>query len=246
LKEVESDMPEPAADEAVRRAEEYPFDLPFGSYQFRAGACESLSRVDLQRRPVLAIGANGAPSQLTRKFGTCPEGIPVTRAIVYDHAVVFSAHLAAYGAVPATLVPHRGSCCWVFVTWLAETQMPILHASEGIGDRYDYVTLEGTRIVDEFAGPLRSVGVYVSRSGPLLHQRAPIRVAEVPTTGCQLPALIQRGVLRWVHRRLAPLMDYACFVRRLTTDASFRRATNVALRGLAGPAPLRMPGALAV
>lgn len=225
-------MPDLDADEAVSRAEAYPFDLPFGSYHFGASGREIPTRLDDERVPVLAIGSNGAPSQLARKFADCPDGIPVTRALIHDHAVVFSAHFAAYGSLPATLVPHRGSTCWVFVTWLKQAQMTTLHASEGIGERYSYVMLDRSRVIDEVAGPLPAVGVYISRAGALLHEQAPIRVAEIPTTGCPLPALTQRGVLHWVNRRLTPLMDYAMFVRRIATDPSFRRATNVALRRL--------------
>lgn len=229
-------MPGTSSIGAVRRAEDYPFDLPYGSYLLRDGCQLPLTQIGVGRVPLLAIGSNGAPSQLGRKLADSRDDIPVTRAVLHNHAVVYSAHFASYGSIPATVVPHPGSACWVFVTWLTEPQLEIMHASEGLGVNYDFVRLHDVRIEDEVMGRLGSVGGYLSRAGAMLHEREPIRVAEIPTTDCALPALTQRAVLRWVHRRLAPLLDYAAFLRRLVEDASFRRATNVALRQLAAPA----------
>jgi hypothetical protein len=182
---------------------------------------------------VLAIGSNGAPSQLASKFGICPEGIPVTRAVLHDRAVVYSAHFAIYGSLPATLMHAPGCRSWVFVTWLTEPQLAAMHATEGVGDRYDFVRLGDGEVEDETAGPLDAVGAYLSRAGALSHDGAAIRVAEVPATGCMLPALTQRAALRWAHARLAPTTDYEAFVERLVSEPSYRRASNVALRRLA-------------
>lgn len=226
-------MPAMVAAEAVRRAESYPFDLPFGSYRYREGAHEAFDAVDSGRRPVLAVGSNGAPSQLATKFGLCPEGIPVTRAVLYDHAVVYSAHFAAYGSLPATLFRVSGCRSWVFVTWLTDGQLAAMHRSEGIGDRYDFAQLRLGEVEDETAGRVDGVGVYMSRAGALSHDGAAIRVADVPTMGCTLPALTQRAALRWAHARLAPALGYEAFVERLVNEASYRGASNVALRRLA-------------
>jgi hypothetical protein len=223
----------------------YPFDLPDGSYLFRDGRIEPIRAVGSARIPVLALGANGAPSQLARKFPGRGATIPVTRAMLHDHVVVYSAHFASYGALPATLARHPGSIAWVFVTWLDEAQLHRMHASEGVGASYDLVRLPDAAVDDELVGRLGEVAGYVSRAGALLHGCQPIRVAEIPTIGCALPALTQRAALRWVQRRLAPFLDHLAFLRRIAEDASFRRATNVALRELAGPATERSAPAVA-
>jgi hypothetical protein len=228
-------MPGMMSTMAVRVAEDYPFDLPDGSYLLRGGQQLPLTEIGRDRLPLLAIGSNGAPTRLARKLAASPDEVPVTRAVLHDYAVVYSAHFASYGSLPATVVPHAGSACWVFVTWLTPAQLELLHLSEGQGAAYDLVELNEARVEDEVMGRLGSVAGYRSRAGAMLHEREPIRVAEIPTTGCALPALTQRAALRWVHRRLAPLLDYAAFLRRLIEDASFRRATNVALRQLAAP-----------
>ena len=226
-------MPGMAASEAVRRAESYPFDLPLASFRYREGVYEAFDVVDSDRQPVLAIGSNGAPSQLAAKFGVCPEGIPVTRAVLNGRAVVYSAHFAAYGSLPATLVPAPGCRSWVFVTWLTESQLAAMHASEGVGDRYDFVWLGPGEVEDDSAGVLSRVGVYLSRAGVLAHDGVAIRLAEVPTLGCTLPALTQRAALRWAHRRVAPGTSYDLFLERLVTDPSYCRGSSVALRRLA-------------
>lgn len=181
----------------------------------------------------------------SRKFPGRDETIPATRAVLRDHAVVYAAHLASYGALPATLARHPGSVAWVFVTWLTEAQLRIMDASEGVGVSYDLVRLRDAPVEDELRGRLAEVAGYVSRAGAILHERQPIRIAEIPTIGCALPALTQRAVLRWVQRRLAPFLDHLGFLRRIAEDASFRRATNVALRELAGPATERSAPAVA-
>lgn len=225
-------MQEISAKAVVGWAESYPFDLPLGSYLFRDGREQPLTTVGAGRRPVLAIGSNGAPSQLRQKLGPCPEGIPVTRALLRDHAVVYSAHFTAYGSLPATLAPQPGAVAWVFVTWLTAPQLAAMHASEGLGERYDFVELGDGAAVDEVRGPLR-VGAYLSRAGALAHRRLPIRLAEIPATGCRLPALTQRAALRWAHARLAPRTEFTAFVYRLVIDAGFRKASSAALPALA-------------
>lgn len=238
-------MPGPAQAGAARQAAMDPFDLPDGSYLFRDGRIEPIRAVGSGRTPVLALGANGAPSQLARKFPGRGATIPVTRAMLHDHAVVYSAHLASYGALPATLAHHPGSIAWVFVTWLDEAQLRRMHASEGVGETYDLARLPDAAVEDELMGRLGDVAGYVSRAGALLHGHQPIRLAEIPTIGCPLPALTQRAALRWVQRRLAPFLDHLGFLRRIAADASFRRATNVALRELAGPPTTRWAPAVA-
>ena len=104
-----------------------------------------------------------------------------------------------------------------------------LHAN----DIFRSAQLDAGEVDDETAGRLRDVGCYLSRAGALAHDGSAIRIAEVPTTGCTLPALTQRAALHWAHRRVAPSMSYEVFIERLVGDASFRRASNVALRRFA-------------
>lgn len=238
-------MLEAATAEAVRRAENDPFDLPIGTFRYCEDLSESLAITEAGRKPVLALGADGMPGRLASRFRASPEGIPVTRAIVYDHVAVFAAAFDACGALATSLLPYRGAACVVSVTWLTDGQLQDLLRCESPCERTGFASLDGV-VVDDIAGPLASVGVQVVRAGLLAHDGSPIRTAEVPATGCPLPALTQHAAMRWVQPRLALGLDYPSFARRLAEDASFRRASNVALRRLALPGGLPCPTAPAV
>lgn len=168
----------------------YPFDVPSHSFLWVAGRTELVSSSSLipdpttRRHAILAIGSNASPAQLTRKFGddrfvdpSSPDGcIPVISAEVDGVDVVYGAHLAEYGALPATLVDTPGSCAHVFVTWLTTAQLERMNETEGLGPSYQlrqvtkvrsqgkdvdsamsYVTVEGVAVLD--GGPLGLVGI---------------------------------------------------------------------------------------
>ena len=55
---------------ALARARDYPYPLPHHSYHWRGGAVFDFDpELTAGRTPVLAVGSNQAPAQLTRKFG---------------------------------------------------------------------------------------------------------------------------------------------------------------------------------
>ena len=85
--------------------------------------------------PVIAHGSNRSPDQLRRKFdylsGAASE-IPVTRARLRDHDVVYSAHVTQYGSMAANLQYLPGVEVEIFVTWLTPPQLPA-HARYRIG-----------------------------------------------------------------------------------------------------------------
>ena len=92
------------------RAVGYPYAAPAGSYVVDAGtsAVAQLAPGEERawagdRHAVLAVGSNGAPEQLVRKFGTAPgdRRIAVLAATVRDHDVAYAALVAHYGAIPA-------------------------------------------------------------------------------------------------------------------------------------------------
>ncbi len=215
--------------EIVRRAEAYPFDLPEGSYVFGAGPGRSVGLED--RVPVLALGSNAAPSQLARKFPRLDAPIPVSRAVLRDHAVVYSAHFSRYGSLPASLTRLEGALAYVFVTWLTPEQLARMHETEGVGDRYEYEEAELAVTVED-ARRIARVGVYRGRAGPLRISGRPVRIAEIPTIRCPLPALTQPAALRLAHRRLAPEVTFEAFVSGIAGDEGYRREMSARLAEL--------------
>ena len=74
----------------------YPFEIPRSSFMFTVDQTWSLNEVNDEFRsklPVLALGSNQSPSQLTRKYrGLSDSGeIPAERAILKNFDVVYAA-----------------------------------------------------------------------------------------------------------------------------------------------------------
>jgi hypothetical protein len=206
------------------RATDYPFPAPLERYVF-ADTGEPPAFSIEGRLPVLALGSNASPQQLRRKFADRKGHIPVSRAVLFDHVIVYSAHFSRYGSLPATLHRHPGAIVFVALTWLDADQLATMHASESVGVNYDYVEFADIRLEHDGDGIAASlpVGAYVSRYGPLEHGGLPIRLAEAASSGCPLPALTQPAALRFAHRRVAPALDFEAFMRRVVDDAGFRQ-----------------------
>jgi hypothetical protein len=162
----------------------YPFEVPQHSFVWRAGGTETLScsapvsEMTARRHAILAIGSNASPAQLTRKFAqerfvdpSSPEGsIPVLRAEVDDVDVAYGAHVAGYGALPATLLDTPGVCAQIFVTWLTSMQLERMNETEGLGHSYQLRRMLGVRsngdVVDAL-GYVTVAGVAVLGGSPL-------------------------------------------------------------------------------
>jgi len=216
-----------AAESALPRAVDYPYLAPLESYVFATSEQAPAFSVD-NRKPVLALGSNAAPLQLRRKFAGLAGHIPVSRAVLFDHVVVYSAHFTRYGALPGTLYRHPGAIAFVAITWLDARQLDRMHETESVGVNYDYVEIDDIRLEHDgvlaeatIPGDL-AVGAYVSRWGPMAHQKRPIRLAETASSNCPLPALTQPAALRFAQRRVAPDLAFDDFLRRLVDDPAFR------------------------
>jgi hypothetical protein len=212
-------------DQRLPRAADYPFLAPLERYVFTAvGEAPPFSIEG--RAPVLALGSNASPLQLRRKFGDAAGHIPVSRAVLFDHVVVYSAHFSSYGALPATLEQHPGGITFVAITWLNDGQLQRMHETEALGVNYDYREVADFRLEHDGEALAVSVpvGAYVSRHGPLRHAAAPIRLAEAASSGCPWPALTQPAALRFAHRRTAPELPFDSFMSRIVEDPPFRHA----------------------
>ena len=212
---------------ALARARDYPYPLPDRSYTWRGGAVHDFDP-DLTRgrTPVLAVGSNQAPAQLTRKFGLDADAvIPVQRCTLKDFDVVYSAHIAAYGSVPAMLQAAPGVHVTLFVNWLSDEQLSVMHATELGAENYHYGRLDEIDLVlEENGGPLESVHGYISRRGHVFHDENAVALAKVPATGRQWAAMTTAEMLEKVHAWLAPDHALEKFILRLIADTPYRRA----------------------
>jgi hypothetical protein len=118
--------------------------------------------------PLLAYGANASPEALARKL---PDArVAALAGTLRGYAVVHSAHVSPYGAVPVTLVPAPGAEEPVHVL-LVGGDRARLDATE---PNYRRVRLAGVDLEADRLGRVGAVEAYVSRHGPLVVEGVPV------------------------------------------------------------------------
>lgn len=206
------------------RARGYPYPIPDRSYLWRAGGVAPFEPGAREgRTPVLAIGSNQSPQQLTRKFGESGE-IPVQRARLRDFDIYYSAHITTYGSVPAMLQYAPGTEVTLSVTWLDDRQLDIMHETELSAGKYRYAVIESIGLALDCGAAMESVHAYVGINGHLLHEGDALGLAAVPAQGRRPRALTTAEVLEIVRARVAPDVAPDDFVLRLVDDPGYRAA----------------------
>lgn len=186
------------ADDVLARALGYPYAAHPTDYLFRDGQAHPLPHPAPDGlTPVIAVGSNRAPAQLARKYAGHDVAVPVTRAWARDVDVVHAAHLAAYGAVPATLARSPGTEVELWITWLDPAALQIMDATEAVGVNYDRVTVALDWVGD---GPASAL-LYAARRGLLRHGEGAVALAQVPARQRRFPAMTQEALLRLLHGR---------------------------------------------
>ena len=225
-----------------RRAFDYPYARPDASFVFdpRTGAARPATTHDVtgalgdpDRRAVLAIGSNAAPSQLSLKFaGRLTVGSPVVvaHATWTDHDAVFAARIASYGAVPATFTASPGTVLRAFVTFVDRAQLARLDETEGVArvdPAYVRVAVGNHEVHVDGAGRLDAVWAYQANPGPLLVDGHPIALAALTATHRRFVAWTELDVLALLARRNDLSVDD--FVDRIQADRMFRARMHATL-----------------
>lgn len=207
------------SDPIVATAEAYPFALPEGSFALCGHAG---GEIDLASRlPLLCIGSNAAPERLSAKLAGDPDPVPVLEAVLHDHAVVYAAHFARYGSVPATLIPHPGARARVFVAFVTPAQLELLDESEGLPERYRRVVLRA-RLELAGAPPPSTVHASAAARGPLMLAGRPVCIAEIPTIGTTPPGPDPAGAPAPAASPCAGAGPYGAFAGTVVQDADAR------------------------
>jgi hypothetical protein len=197
--------------EALERALAYPWERPDGSYRLSGDAgVEPLERMaaaerdaaiaeyasDEGRLPLLAIGSNGSPAVLERKFAHFPDAadraVLVLTGRLHDFDVGFAAQPALYGSMPATIFPSPGTAVGAAVLWVSAAQFTQLAWSEL---SYRLGRLRTRFAVDEGGAAFDELLVFVSRFGAFLVDGEPAAMAAVPAGGRRARALTQEQAL---------------------------------------------------
>ncbi len=245
--------PLPSSDEArLRLAKGYPYAAPEGSYLYRDGETTTIAgdldpNVLKDRVPVIAHGSNRAPEQIHRKFNHLSgqaSQIPVTRARLADHDVVYSAHMTRYGAVSATLHAAPGTQVTVFVTWLTEAQLPRMHETEiGLGN-YGYGRMRGIDLALEGGSQLDEAYAYLSIHGCLADPQTdgehPLALSAVAASERRHRAVHQEDALALLRDHHEPEAELDGMILSTIADTAKRRRLIAALRDRA--VPWEVPG----
>ena len=210
--------------EVIDFALSYPFEIPRSSFMFTVDQTQSLWEVSDDFRsklPVLALGSNQSPTQLTRKYkGLSDSGeIPAERAILKNFDVVYAAHLAEYGSVPATFQSSPGTFVTIFVLWLTEIQLSRMHQTES---NYCFDKLNGLEIKTEFGFEFNTAYAYVNRNGCLNIEGSPLALAEISAKNRHFDEATQLQAQEAVRDITDAGKEIETFVLETIEDASTR------------------------
>ncbi len=214
-------------------AKGYPYRIERHSFRYVDGAVVPESRLRHDDRvPIIAFGSNRSAVQLARKYRGWPTGteIPVTLAWLSGHDVVYSAHFARYGSIPAMLYPDPLVTVEVSVMWLTGPQLVRLHQTEGASN-YRFTMRDDLDLHGEDGAPIGRTGFYEGRHGALADGGRPMPLAEVAAEGRWAAAVTQLTVQERARDRLAPeagldefiLQNVACPVTRSERGRRLRR-----------------------
>ena len=226
------------------RARNYPYDRAAHSFVFDGGNIlplpESVDELLVGKHPVLAFGSNAAPEQLQRKYRDRPDVcFAVTKAVLQDYDVVYSAHLTSYGAVPATLAPSPGTVLQTWITWLDDEQLAHMHTTEmgaagGADVNYAYGHLRDVNLsVEDIEQPITAVGVYLSNYGALALADSPLAFTRIQATDRIFEARDKISVLEEVRGRLAPDLNLSDFIVAIVEEPARRTIWGAELKAAA-------------
>lgn len=229
----------------IQHAKAYPFLIPEDSYVLEPDGWFPLTRVPplKGRHAVIASGSNASPERLHAKFAEHPHllapGIPVLRAQLHDFDAVYSAHIASYGSIPATLAHAPGTVLDVFVTWLTDAQLERMHATEAVGVNYDFVKLTGIHLLCDSGAALTTAHAYLSKRGCLNVAGKPVPLTALNATGRYWRAMTQTEVLEYARTQIAAIEAPDDFIRQHIdcTDTRTNRSYSLSQSALAHGCP---------
>ena len=220
---------------------DYPYDVPSHSFVWRAGestplpSAASFDGLTLGRHAVLAIGSNAAPTRLTEKFRdtqfmhpASPDGsIPVLTATVDDVDVVYGAHVAKSGPIPATLIDTPGACAHVFISWLTDMQLEHMDRTEGVGSSYQHGRMRRAWCHGyEMVGALS----YVTVTGAAVLGGRPLGLASICALGSPWPRGTQTQAWDLLAADMHRDTDGKTFCSRVHGSSDLRREVKNHLR----------------
>lgn len=219
--------------EELKRALGYPYEIPSESYALAGGRALELEAVEVDlstRLPLLAYGSNAAPLVLARKLGAGADPVPVVRGSLGGFDVVYSAHISAYGAVPATIQRSAGTDVPAFVAYLTADQLNRLSETE---PNYELRSISGAALRCDALDLPAEIAAYVSRHGCLLVDGAATALSSIEASGRRFAAMSEARVLEWVRQELCPQRPLEEFIATAVAEPDTRRGWTERLHSAA-------------
>jgi hypothetical protein len=212
IRAVIAQLPPREFDESVlAQALGYPWARPKGSFLLRTDTIELLADLPSDERqrlvrqftsaeagrlPLLAIGSNGSPEALRRKFAHLSaeddRKVLVLSGKLADFDVGAAAQPTMYGAMPATLFPSPGTAVSTAILWVTQAQFTQLAWSE---ITYRLGRLRTRFEADEVTESFDEVLAFVSRFGAFCVEGSPVALAAIPAGNRTAVALSQEQLL---------------------------------------------------
>jgi len=216
------------------RAVKYPYFAPDYSFSFYNGKFVKGICNDLANRiPILSVGSNRSPYQLKRKF-SLTQNICVTPAILIDSDIVYAASLSAYGSMPATQWPSKGTKVKLNVLWLSEEQLNIMHLTEAIGVAYDFVKLDSGSVKIRNFNYEKQIYAYVAISGVFAFDDCqPKRLSAINAKNVNLQSISEYEALTHLKNKLGfKNEDLSKWIRMVVKDKSYRLRLHNSMRSI--------------
>lgn len=195
----------PIEDGDFERALRYPWERPVESFFMQDGSVQLLESgddllgIDLgeaERFPLIAFGSNGAPGVLSSKLSVLNEDqrdVLVLTGALQGYDVVASAHVALYGAMPATIVPSAETSARAGLLMVTAEQFTALTRTEF---NYAVARIDGRAFAPDLDWPTpEAVFAYVSRNGAFTISGEHVGLKAVPATQRECHEFEQEHVL---------------------------------------------------
>ena len=179
------------------------------------------AQLTASRTPVLCYGSNASKHVLARKFAHVDDEvvIPVVAGILSDFDAVFSAHISSYGSIPATLQYSPGTQLRVFILPMTDSQLDIMHVTEG---PYNFGKLDQLELAFGDDVVKQTVHTYISRNGALLINDTEVALQPLEADHRRFPARTEEQMLAWLRDSLAPSQALDDFIRDHINDPDVR------------------------
>ena len=168
--------------------------------------------------PVIAVGSNGSPVQLRRKFYTKHDTmIPTLMMTLENWTATYCRFISGYGAVPATITRHDGCQSILPVNFVDAATFKLLNNSEGLGEFYNLLEIDTRDLTHPEFKTFDTIYAYKA-----LDEGFNFRLDGFEVIGCDLPTYTQWEMQQHIIDSMKLDTDVVSFIIANIEDADRR------------------------